>query len=107
MELSELREKINLVDEQILTLFLQRMTLAEEVAAYKIQHHQPIVNAAREQEILDKVTECAGERAQYARRLFTTLMELSRSRQAELMDTAAAQGERASERICPRSDGDR
>lgn len=105
MELSELREKIDLVDEQILTLFLQRMALAEEVAGYKIRHHQPILNAAREQEILDTVAERAGERAQYARQLFTTLMELSRSRQAELMDRAEAQGERASEHSCPYVDG--
>jgi monofunctional chorismate mutase len=85
MELSEIREKINLVDDQLLDLFLQRMDLAEEVAAYKNEHNQPILNKTREREILAKVMEKAGDREQYAYHLFSTLMELSRSRQAELI----------------------
>ena len=44
MELSEIREKINAVDAQLLELFLQRMDLAEEVAAYKNEHNLPILN---------------------------------------------------------------
>ena len=85
MELSEIREKINAVDDQLLDLFLQRMDLAEEVAAYKNEHNQPILNKTREREILAKVMEKAGGREQYAYHLFSTLMELSRSRQAELI----------------------
>ena len=52
MELSEIREQINTVDEQLLTLFLQRMELSEAVAAYKNEHHLPILNKQREREIL-------------------------------------------------------
>ena len=85
MELSEIREKINSVDDQLLDLFLQRMDLAEEVAAYKRAHNQPILNKTREREILAKVMEKAGSREQYAHHLFSTLFELSRSRQAELI----------------------
>lgn len=85
MELSEIREKINSVDDQLLDLFLQRMDLAEEVAAYKNEHNQPILNKTREREVLSKVMEKAGDREQYAYHLFSTLMELSRSRQAELI----------------------
>lgn len=85
MELSEIREKINSVDDQLLDLFLQRMDLAEEVAAYKRAHNQPILNKPREREILAKVMEKAGSREQYAHHLFSTLFELSRSRQAELI----------------------
>ena len=44
MELSEIREKIDAVDDQLLDLFLQRMDLSEEVAAYKNEHHLPILN---------------------------------------------------------------
>ena len=85
MELSEIREKINAVDDQLLELFLKRMDLAEDVAAYKNAHNQPIVNKAREREILAKVMEKSGDREQYAHHLFSTLFELSRSRQAELI----------------------
>ena len=56
MELSEIRTKIDAVDDQLLDLFLQRMELSEEVAAYKNEHNLPILNKAREREILAKVT---------------------------------------------------
>lgn len=85
MELSDIRKEIDAVDDRILELFLRRMELAEAVAAYKRERNQPILNKDREKEILDKVTERAGSRAPYARRLFAALMELSRARQAELM----------------------
>ena len=61
MELSEIREKIDAVDEQLLDLFLQRMDLSDEVAAYKNAHHLPILNKERERAILAKVTEKSGE----------------------------------------------
>ena len=86
MELSDIREKINAVDDQLLELFLRRMELSEEVAAYKSEHHLPILNKQREREILAKVTEKAGEKERYAYHLFSTLFELARSRQAELID---------------------
>jgi chorismate mutase/prephenate dehydratase len=84
MELSEIRTKIDAVDEQLLQLFLERMDLAEDVAAYKNEHHLPILNKQREREILARVTEKAGEQERYAYHLFSTLFELARSRQAEL-----------------------
>ena len=85
MELSDIRMKIDDLDEQILDLFLQRMTLAEDVAAYKNEHHLPILNKEREREILANVVEKAGDKERYAYHLFATMMELSRSRQAELI----------------------
>ena len=85
MELSEIRTKINDVDDELLRLFLERMELSEEVAAYKNEHHLPILNKERERAILAKVTEKAGDKERYAYHLFSTLFELSRSRQAELI----------------------
>ena len=85
MELSEIREKIDTVDEQLLKLFLERMSLAEEVAAYKNEHHLPILNKERERAVLARVTEQSGEKERYVYHLFSTLFELARSRQAELI----------------------
>ena len=84
MELPEIRDKIDAVDDQILALFLERMDLSEEVAAYKHEHHLPILNRTREREVLARIAERAGDRERYAYPLFSTLFELSRSRQAEL-----------------------
>lgn len=85
MELSEIRTKIDAVDDQLLQLFLERMALSEEVAAYKNEHHLPILNKERERAILAKVTEKSGDKERYAYHLFSTLFELARSRQAELI----------------------
>ncbi|MBD5147744.1 MAG: bifunctional chorismate mutase/prephenate dehydratase [Oscillibacter sp.] len=92
MELSEIRTKIDAVDDQLLDLFLQRMALSEEVAAYKNEHHLPILNKQREREILAKVTERAGDRERYAYHLYSTLFELARSRQAELLNAPTKVG---------------
>ena len=85
MELSDIRVKIDAVDDQLLQLFLERMSLAEEVAAYKNEHHQPILNKQREREILAKLAEKSGDRERFSYHLFSTIFELSRSRQAELI----------------------
>ena len=86
MELSEIRDKIDALDDQLLALFLERMALSEDVAAYKNAHHLPILNKQREREVLARMMDKAGEQERYAYHLFSTLFELSRSRQAELLD---------------------
>ena len=92
MELSEIRTKIDAVDDQLLDLFLERMHLSEEVAAYKNEHRLPILNKERERAILAKVTEKSGDKERYAYHLFSTLFELARSRQAELIDAPTKVG---------------
>jgi len=87
MELSEIRERIDSVDNQMLNLFLERMDLAEEVAKYKNEHNLPILNKTREREVLANVMEKAGSRERHAYHLFSTLMELAKSRQAELISS--------------------
>ena len=94
MELSEIRAKIDAVDDQLLDLFLERMELSEAVAAYKNEHKLPILNRTREREILAKVTEKAGDKERYAYHLYSTLFELARSRQAELISAPTKVAER-------------
>ena len=89
MELTEIREQINRVDAELLRLFLERMELSEQVAAYKAAHGLPILNQEREHKILANVAEKSGEYARYAQRFFSTLLELSRRRQAELLPASA------------------
>ena len=82
MDLNELRNEINSIDDQILELFLRRMAVASQVADYKRAHDLPILQPAREREILKKVADKAGsELGGYSRVLFSMLMELSKSYQ--------------------------
>ena len=82
MDLNELRNEINSIDEEILSLFLRRMDITSQVADYKKAHDLPIYQPQREREILKTVAEKAGdEMGGYARVLFSMLMELSKSNQ--------------------------
>ena len=86
MELSDIRVKIDEIDDQLLRLFLERMELSDHVANYKNAHNLPILNKERERAVLAAVTDKAGEQwERYAYHLWSTLFELSRSRQAELL----------------------
>ena len=85
MELSEIREQINGIDDQLVTLFAERMNLSAQVAEYKKAHNMPIFVPAREREILLKVAQQAGpEMDNYARVLYSMIFELSRSHQNKL-----------------------
>lgn len=85
MSLSEIREKIDAIDNQLLPLFVERMKCAESVAAYKVKENMPIFNAERENQILDKVAAAAGEFDTEAKMLYTVMMSLNRMRQHKLM----------------------
>ena len=85
MDIKDIRQKIDEVDEKILSLFLERMDLSLEVVKYKMENSLPIINKEREREILKEVKEKAGDREEYAYRLFLKLMELSKASQREVM----------------------
>lgn len=89
MEISEIRNKIDRIDDELLELFLRRMGLSEQAVSYKKERSLPIVNKEREREVLAKVGEKSGELEQYAHCLFSTLIELSKARQAELYSDPA------------------
>lgn len=85
MELSELRKEIDTVDDQLLSLFLRRMQLSEEVAACKRQQGLPLLHPGREQEILDWAAKRSGPTlAPYAEALYREIFSLSRQRQAQV-----------------------
>ncbi len=84
MDIKEIRDKIDSVDEELLKLFIERMRLSEKVAEYKNENTLPVVNKAREREILARVQEQSGDLEQYAYRLFHDIIELSKARQSEL-----------------------
>ena len=50
--LEEAREQINAIDKQMTELFVQRMAAAETVVAYKAEHGLPILDQAREEQVI-------------------------------------------------------
>ena len=84
MDITELRSEIDKIDDELLKLFCARMEISAQVADYKRERNLPIFVPAREREILQAVGQKAGaELAGYARSLYSTIFELSRSYQAK------------------------
>ena len=82
--LCELREKIDKTDDELLRLFLERMTLCGEVAKCKAADAMPVQDRTREREILARVHGKSGELDRYSHRLFSGLLALSRAYQDTL-----------------------
>lgn len=86
MDLSDIRKKIDDIDSKLLPLFLERMNISAEVAAYKKANNLPVLNKQRERDILRWVRAESGDMELYADRLYNTIFELSRARQDELLE---------------------
>ena len=84
MDLSEIRQNIDKIDEELVRLFCERMALSAQVADYKKANNMPIYVPARERAILQNVAQQAGpEMADYTRVMYSMLFELSRSYQSK------------------------
>ena len=98
MDLAELRNQIDSIDEELVSLFVQRMNIAAQVADYKKAHNLPILMPAREREKLLDVAKKAGpEMANYTRVLYSMLFELSRSYQSKRNTVASSLFEQISQ----------
>lgn len=81
MELQDIRNKIDRVDDEIFTLFAERMALAREVAKEKKKEGTGIRNRMREREILQRQAKKDPQLATYTRMLYNTLFSVSKSLQ--------------------------
>ena len=92
MDLQELRKQIDKIDDQLISLFVERMRIAAAIGAYKKEHGLPVLVPAREAEKLADVAKKSGpEMAEYTRELYSTLFTLSRSYQQTLSEETKGQ----------------
>lgn len=85
MDLSECRKEIDKIDKELVELFERRMNVAIKVAEYKIENNIPILNEAREAEVIENNVNRLNnkEYSKLTEKFFANLMELSRSLQGE------------------------
>ena len=55
MDLKELRNKINEIDNELLSLYLKRMNISKQIAQYKKEHNLPIYDSKREEELINNL----------------------------------------------------
>lgn len=86
MELTEIRKKIDEIDKNLVDLYKQRMLLCANIAEYKRENGMPILDTARERELLNKVADMSGrEFEEYTRTLYSTILDISRSYQHKIL----------------------
>ncbi|ARP50972.1 MULTISPECIES: bifunctional chorismate mutase/prephenate dehydratase [Caproicibacterium] len=85
MDLKDIRREIDTIDSQLLPLFVQRMDCAKKVAEAKKRDGIPVHNAAREEEILDRISAKAGLYSGAARIVYRTIMSESSALQHRLL----------------------
>ena len=88
MSIEQYREEIDSIDKELVELFKKRMEVSGKVAAYKQQVGKPIMDPSRERQLLERVSDLAGEEYEsQTRLLYHTILGLSRSRQNRLLGT--------------------
>ncbi len=100
MDLTDYRSQIDSIDDQIVKLFAQRMTMSDEIARFKQEHNLPIVDMKRERDKLHCIVENSPENIQeYVPLLYSLMLELSRSYQYSLLGVGSELTRRIQEAV--------
>lgn len=82
MDLNDLRKDIDEIDEQILSLFIKRMSVCKDVAAFKKQNNLPVLQGNREIELLKRINTLTPDNLKEGSEvLFKNIMDISKSLQ--------------------------
>ncbi len=92
MDLSQIRNDIDRIDAELVPLLCERLGCSEQVAQYKHENGIPVLNEAREREVIDKIAAASESLDRDARGygranslVYETIMEVSRALQHRLL----------------------
>lgn len=87
MDLLELRNQLDGIDAQIVSLYEQRMEVCRQVAEYKLQNGKKVLDRQREKEKLEKIKSLTHNdfNRQGAAELFEQIMSMSRKLQYQML----------------------
>lgn len=86
MDLKSMRDEIDRIDDEMAELFRKRASVAEKVAEYKRRNNMAVFQGGREAEVLERAAEHVPDDLKDGARLFfTTLMDISKCRQQQLL----------------------
>lgn len=85
LDLTKIREEINDINEEMLSLFVKRMELSSLVALYKKANGLPTLDRKREEDILQHVADSTNDDIrEYALKFFRYVMDLGKEYQETL-----------------------
>lgn len=100
MEQKDFRERIDLIDRQLVKLFLERMEVAGELAGFKKERSLPVLDVKREREKLKDVVDMSPEQfKEYTQLLYSLMFELSRSYQNRVIGKGSELANRIAEAV--------
>lgn len=81
--LIEQRNKIDIIDKQLVELFEERMQIVEEVKQIKMKNDIPILDSSREDIVYEKVCSYLKDKTleEDLKVLYSTIMNISKNRQ--------------------------
>ena len=86
MDLEVLRNRINELYDQIVSDFVERMKIAAEIAGAKAESNMPVLDLKRENAVIQRVMEQAGEAFEMqTKMLYHTMFDVSKSYQSGLL----------------------
>ena len=95
MKIEDLRNKIDNIDDELVSLFKERLSVASQIAKYKKENGLSVLDKTRERELINKVTEKAGaEYESEIRAIFNDLMGVSRAYQSKLLNVKSSYGDK-------------
>ena len=99
-DLAECRRRIDAIDTKIRELFMERMAVSADVAAYKAASGKAVMDRARERANIERAADAVPpELSSYATALQTVLMEASRDAQHRLLDLRSDASSRVKEAL--------
>lgn len=86
--LEEARSEIDVIDKELAQLFEKRFHLVKDIIDYKVENRLPILDAGRENEIIERNTNYIedADLQKYFRKLYTYMIEVSRDYQEEVLN---------------------
>lgn len=86
-DLDHLRDKINIIDESLVKLFLERMDVVRSVAEYKMKNSMDVLDKTREEQIINKHLGSINDISQKSqlKEFLENLMSISRKAQGEIL----------------------
>ena len=86
MELSEIRNKIDKIDDELVKLFMERMKLVSLAAEEKAKSGKAVFDPEREKEIISSLTENLDKEMSHdVAELYNSIFDISKKRQNKII----------------------
>ena len=83
MDLTDYRNKIDSIDDEICRLFTERMSVVNEIGEYKRSHDVPVSSSSREREVLARISKQLPEDLEdFGRVLYRSMFDVSKAYEA-------------------------